>query len=117
MGWAPPDPRTCDSEENSFELVDEEDQSRGKCSQRASTGLWLCRHLMEMEVTLVEIDEIDELQKGTMGQNLHRKMMKMRMKMTILEASAQRWASSGRGCSHKAQLGHQGTGTEVEDGV
>ena len=85
-------------------------QSRGKCSQRASTGPWR-RHLVEMEMTLVEIDEIDdeieELQKGTMGQNLHRRMTKMRMKMTILEVSAQR----------RAQLDHQGTGTEAEDKV
>lgn len=65
-------------------------------------------------MTLVEIDEIDEiddeieeLQKGTMGQNLHRRMTKMRMKMTILEVSAQR----------RAQLDHQGTGTEAEDKV
>ena len=85
-------------------------QSRGKCSQRASTGPWLCRHLVEMELTLVEIDEIDELQKGTMGQNLHRRMMKMRMKMHPRSV----WASSGGGCS-QGSARPPCTGTEAED--
>ena len=90
-----------------MELVDEEASAAGRQAQ--SNGY---AAMVEMAMTLVEIDV---LQKETTGQNLHRRKMKMRMRKTILFGSARLWASTGRGCSHRAQLDHQGTGTEAED--